>query len=251
MVDNKKILVVDDEELIRDMLEAAFSRIGVSVCSVTSGEEALEVLAHEYIPIMFIDLGLTTMSGFDLCEQIREDNPDAIIYALTGYAKLFGKQEILDAGFNDCFSKPVNLNTLYGAVDDASVTVNKLEKNAKPIESILIIDDDNDFRGMLAKMLRAEGFEVIQASDGDKGIKLLSEQVADLIIVDMIMPQKSGIDTIVDIKEIYPGGRFIAVSGGGRFTSEIDFDIAKKLGALTLNKPFQREELLNAIKEVQ
>ena len=61
----------------------------------------------------------------------------------------------------------------------------------------------------------------------------------------------TGVDTIVDIKEKYPGGRFIAVSGGGRFTSEIDFDIAEKLGALTLNKPFQREELFNAIKEVQ
>ena len=55
---------------------------------------------------MFIDLGLETMNGFELCENIRKNNPDAIIYALTGYAGLFGPQEILEAGFDDYFAKP-------------------------------------------------------------------------------------------------------------------------------------------------
>jgi DNA-binding response OmpR family regulator len=253
VVNNKKILVVDDEDLIRDMLEKAFGRIGISVCSVASGEEALEVLAHEYIPVMFIDLGLEKMSGFDLCQQIRKDNPDIVIYALTAYVKLFGQQEILGAGFNDCFSKPVSLKTLYSAVKEAFIKVNKLAlaKIIKPIERVLIIDDDDDFRKNLAKMLEIEGFEVIEASDVEEGIKHQSEKPSDLIIVELILSQKRGLDLIVNIMNKYPETRFIAVSKGGGYFSEIEFSIAQTLGAVTLEKPFQREEMLNAIEQLQ
>jgi CheY-like chemotaxis protein len=132
-VENRKILVVDDEAPYRDMLERAFSRIGVSVCSVATGEEALEVLTREYIPVMFLDLGLETLNGLDLCEQIREDSPYAIIYALTGYTKLFGQQEILEAGFNDSFAKPFRLETLYQAVREAFEKIDQLAKSHNPV----------------------------------------------------------------------------------------------------------------------
>ena len=132
-VEKRKILVVDDEAPIRDMLERAFSGIDVSVCSVATGEEALEILTREYIPVMFLDLGLETLNGLDLCEQIREDCPYAIIYALTGYTKLFGQQEILEAGFNDYFTKPFRLDTLYQAVKEAFEKIDQLAKSYNPM----------------------------------------------------------------------------------------------------------------------
>jgi CheY-like chemotaxis protein len=103
---SKKILVVDDEDTIRDLLEYSLGKAGYSVRSVASGEEALEILSQESIPVMFIDLGLDlgTINGFELCEQIRKENPNAIIYALTGYAKLFDPHEFRKAGFDDYFA---------------------------------------------------------------------------------------------------------------------------------------------------
>ena len=102
-----KILVVDDEAAIREMLTTAFTRAGYAAFTAVNGEQALEILKQESIPLMFIDLGLQTMTGFELCERIRQKKRDAIIYALTGYAGLFERQEFLeDFFFREIFYKP-------------------------------------------------------------------------------------------------------------------------------------------------
>ena len=121
----RKILVVDDEQIILDMLGDAFSKVGYSVFLATNADEALEILTQESITLMFIDLGLETMSGFDLCERIRKDNSDAIIYALTGYAEFLGSHEILESGFDDCFAKPIRLKDLYQTVKESFEKLDK------------------------------------------------------------------------------------------------------------------------------
>jgi len=112
----RKILIVDDEASIREMLEMAFGKAGYLVRLATGAEEALGILRKEYIPVMFIDLGLEKMNGFELCENIRKINPKAIIYALTGYAGIFGPQKMFEAGFDDYFAKPISLKDIYLAV---------------------------------------------------------------------------------------------------------------------------------------
>ena len=109
----RKILVVDDERTVREILEIAFDRAGYSVRSATCAEKALDILKKESIPLMFIDIGLEKMNGFELCEHIRKDSPRAIIYALTGYAEFLGAYEIDKAGFDGCLVKPVKLETLF------------------------------------------------------------------------------------------------------------------------------------------
>ena len=254
-MNEKKILVVDDEAFIRDMLESAFGKVGYSVCSVASAEDALSILEHENFPVMFIDLALKTISGFELCERIRSNKPNALIYAISGYAKLLGKDEILEAGFNDCFAKPLNIKTLFQVVEEAFEKIDEIAKNDTPnqhiIKQILIIDDNKPFRKMLGKILLRMGFEICEASSGDEGIKHHAEKPVDLIIIDIIMPGKNGIETMLEIKEMDPEVKFIVVSGGGGYVYEINFDIAEKLGAITLQKPFKREEILTAIGQLQ
>ena len=124
----RKILIVDDEASIREMLEMAFGKAGYLVRLATGAEEALGILIKEYIPVMFIDLGLEKMNGFELCENIRKINPEAIIYALTGYAGVFGPQEMLEAGFDDYFGKPISLKDIYQAVKESFI---KLENKRR------------------------------------------------------------------------------------------------------------------------
>jgi len=121
----KRILVVDDERLIREMLEMAFNRAGYSVCSVSCAEEALDVLRQKSFPLMFIDLNLGGLNGFDLCKYIRESAPRSIIYALTAKADLIAKSEFDEAGFDGCIGKPVGIATLY---EIAKETFNKLNR---------------------------------------------------------------------------------------------------------------------------
>lgn len=115
---------------------------------------------------------------------------------------------------------------------------------------ILIIDDESQIRSMLRLMLERVGYEIAEAPDGIEGIRQYRENPADLIITDLIMPNKDGIGMIIDLKKEFPKVKIIAMSGGGVNRPEGYLDGAKKLGATrTLTKPIDREEMLKAVKE--
>ena len=116
--------------------------------------------------------------------------------------------------------------------------------------SILLIDDEQPFRSVLRQVLQNAGYEVVEAANGAEGIRSFLEKPADMIITDIIMPEKEGIETIIELKQDYPHVKLIAMSGGGWYGTDIDFDMAKKLGAHTLNKPFALQELLDVVGEL-
>jgi len=116
---------------------------------------------------------------------------------------------------------------------------------------ILIIDDEPQIRSMLKLMLERDGYEVAEAPDGIEGIRSYRQNPADLIITDLIMPNKDGIGVIIDLKKEFPDVKIIALSGGGLNKPEGYLKGAKKLGAAcTLTKPIDRGEMLRAIKDV-
>jgi len=116
---------------------------------------------------------------------------------------------------------------------------------------ILIIEDDRTIREVLRQILEHAGYEVMEASDGKEGISLYRERQADLIITDIIMPKKEGLETIVDLKADFPEVKIIAISGGGRLGPETYLELAGGFGAnRLLNKPFGHEELLEAVQDL-
>lgn len=116
---------------------------------------------------------------------------------------------------------------------------------------ILIIDDEPQIRSMLKLMLERDGYKVAEAPDGIEGIKIYRQTPADLIITDLIMPNKDGIGMIIELKKEFSDVKIIALSGGGLNKPEGYLKGAKKLGAAcTLTKPIDREEMLRAVKDV-
>lgn len=127
---NKKLLIVDDEKDVNDMLSEAFTLKGYKVVCACNAEEALAALTPE-IQVMFLDLKLPgDMGGLELCRKIREDFPSACIYAMTGHSSLFELADCRKAGFDDYFTKPTNLEMLYMAAEEAFERV-EAEKNSK------------------------------------------------------------------------------------------------------------------------
>jgi DNA-binding response OmpR family regulator len=117
--------------------------------------------------------------------------------------------------------------------------------------SILIIDDDAHFRAMLRQMLSRAGYEVKEAPNGKQGMRLYRTEPVDLVITDLIMPEKEGIETITDLRREFPGVKIIAVSGGGKIGPEDYLSGAKLLGAQRiLAKPVEKDEMLEAIREL-
>jgi len=116
---------------------------------------------------------------------------------------------------------------------------------------ILIIDDEAMIRDLLVNILEREGYETITASGGKDGIKIYRENPADLIITDLLMPEKDGLETIMELRREFQDVKIIAMSGGGKVDPDTYLQIAKTMGAIkTISKPFERKELLKTIQEI-
>jgi CheY-like chemotaxis protein len=113
---------------------------------------------------------------------------------------------------------------------------------------ILLIDDNADLRQMVAHMLETAGHEVFQAADGEEGIVLHGRILPQLVITDLLMPGKEGIETIMALKRDRPHVKILAISGGGRSGAIDILEMAHRLGAdRTLTKPFRKAEVLDAV----
>ena len=118
--------------------------------------------------------------------------------------------------------------------------------------NILIIDDNYDFRKLFREVLEQSGYDVYEAGDGEEGISAYKDNNIDLVITDMIMPKKEGLETMIELRRDFPLVKIIAMSGDG-FEAPMNYlDGAKLLGGATraFIKPFSMEDMLEAIGEV-
>jgi len=119
------------------------------------------------------------------------------------------------------------------------------------MKKILIIDDDVFVRKILIKLLERNEYTVIAASNGDQGIQLFKDHHPDLVITDIIMPEKEGLETIGELKELNSDVKIIAMSGGGFGDPGMYLDLASGFGAVrTFSKPINNNELLSTIKDL-
>ncbi|GAB6093861.1 response regulator [Desulfatiferula olefinivorans] len=116
---------------------------------------------------------------------------------------------------------------------------------------ILIIDDDTQLCAMLKQLLERRGYQVITAADGDEGLALYAREGARLVITDLIMPVREGIETIAELIKSSPDVTIFAMSGGGRLKPDSYLNLAETFGAIrTFTKPIDRTALLAAVAEV-
>jgi len=117
--------------------------------------------------------------------------------------------------------------------------------------SILLVDDDEQLRTMLSVVLRRAGYEVRVAIDGIEASNFYRSHPTDLIITDLIMPEKEGLEMIRELRKDYPQAKIIAMSGGGRTGTMNCLEVARAFGAQqVLEKPFTHQEMLEAIRRV-
>lgn len=128
-----------------------------------------------------------------------------------------------------------------------------LESDHTPREKearVLLIDDDSMARHTVAMMLEQLGYHVLQADSGESGLIAFREELPHLVVTDLIMPKKEGIEIICEIKSEKPDTRIVAISGGGRLHAFDLLTMAQHLGAdAMLRKPFGVRELADAVTQ--
>lgn len=114
---------------------------------------------------------------------------------------------------------------------------------------ILVIDDDPQHRTMLQSLLRLDGHDVATLDSGDRALLSCRQRPPDLVVLDVLMPIKDGIETTIELRQAFPALKILAISGGRRtLTPAFNLESAALVGAdATLPKPFTRSELLACI----
>lgn len=114
---------------------------------------------------------------------------------------------------------------------------------------ILIVDDEAGVRSTLRSMLERRGYEVVEAADGDECLKVLAQQGADLVLLDILMPRREGLETLLQLRNQGHGPPVIAMSGGGAIATSVLLKSASVLGACeALDKPIRAEALVAAVE---
>ncbi|MBF0294985.1 MAG: response regulator [Magnetococcales bacterium] len=117
---------------------------------------------------------------------------------------------------------------------------------------ILVIDDDISIRALLREILEEEGHVVEEATDGRAGLRQFRKQRPDLVMTDILMPEKDGVELIMELKELSAQIPILAMSGGGRgLDAAFNLRMAQDFGAnRVLVKPFSRSQALELVQEI-
>lgn len=117
--------------------------------------------------------------------------------------------------------------------------------------TILIVDDEDQVRSAMTLFLTRKGYRVLEARNGKSAEEVLRKKLPDLILTDLIMPDRDGLELLAFVRKNAPSVPVIAMSGGGRINPTDYLELARRLGAIrTLEKPFPSAQLLATIEEV-
>ena len=124
-----------------------------------------------------------------------------------------------------------------------------MSNQPKP-RAILVVDDEPTSREMISLMLEKRGYQVATANDGRAGEQCLAQKAFDLVITDLLMPERDGLELIGALRRHHPGIHIIAITGGGHLPGSKYLQLARGLGAHTLlEKPFSEAALLGAVEQ--
>ncbi len=238
------VLVVDDEPPIVKLLTQTLRRIGYTVTGRTDSAEALELFRSDPhgFDLAILDQAMPGLSGPELARAMHGIRPDLPIVACSGHKEAITPEEAKAAGVRDHLLKPVDRVVLANRIRQI------LDQNRR---TILVVDDEKPIRTLLRLTLERAGYEVVEARNGAEGMHLYRLHTPDLVITDMLMGKKGGIDMIYELASDFPDARIIAVTGGGAYGTESLLEAARDLGALrTFSKPLPQKALLRAVREI-
>ena len=114
----KKVLVVDDEDFHRELMQKLLSKLGYQVAVAESAEEAFTLLKQEKFPVILTDLIMLEMDGVEFCQMLRETDTKTVVIALSGHTELYDTDKLIEAGFDNHLTKPINVETISQAINE-------------------------------------------------------------------------------------------------------------------------------------
>jgi CheY-like chemotaxis protein len=248
------ILVVDDEAAIRSLMRKSLEEVGHQVVEARDGAEGLQVFQEHRPDLVITDIFMPEKEGLGLIRELKKHPEQVKILAMSGGSRIVAGDFLelaRDLGVASTLRKPFSMLALRAAVTEALGMTITLSRPSASMATILVIDDDNQHRAAVRKILEASGYKVLEAKNPEMGEPLYRKERPELVVVDFFMPEKSGLTLIRDLRREFADARFIAMSGESGLTPADYHHLAFAVGAAaTLFKPFTAEELLETISQV-
>jgi len=239
---HEAILIVEDSPDVRRLLRTMLQSLGYSVLEAASAAQAAALSSGHagVIDLLVADVVLGDSTGVELARRLRESRPGLPVLHISGYAQDGAVLESMHESGAEFLAKPFTLAALAERIRRI------LDRQKR--HRVLFVDDDAAVTLFASRVLREAGFEVLVAGDGSLALSMIEAEHPDLVITDLVMPGREGLETIMMLRKSHPSLPVIATSGAfdGHFLKP-----AAMLGARArLPKPFSQEALLEAVRAV-
>jgi len=233
------ILVVDDNTDLLKTFALILKRKGYIVDMAEDGVQALDKFRSQRFDVVIMDVVMPRMDGIEALQKMKEINPEAKIILMTAYCEEERLQKVTKEGAYSTLYKPVNIARLMELLGEVT-----------GVPSILVVDDDDNFRLSMARMLEIQGFQVITAASGGEAIRIARQRVINMAFIDIKMSVMDGLTTSLKLKEVKPDILIVMMTGYRDEVRAIVEEATGK-GVLTcLYKPFNVVDLKEVVSQV-
>ena len=264
MSDKRKILIVDDDEVVRLSYLRSLSGSSCNVEAASNGEEALQTMEQGPVDVVLLDIRMPGMDGMSVLRAIKQKWPASEVVIITGYPSVDNAKDQADgpAGRNQRHrrrdhppelgaatnprqrrgrlyrlsgkSEPIKLST--------EITANsKKEKTMTATRKVLVVDDDPVVRKSFDRVLTGKGYAVITAENGEEALRKLADEKYDVVYTDIRMPGMNGLEVAEQLKAKQPWTPVVIITGYGTEEAEAR---AKAAGVSNfLHKPLSPETI--------
>lgn len=233
-----KVLVVDDDPNLTDLLVDTLSAIGYEPHSAGSAHEALDVLAKMPIDLVISDINMPEMSGIELLQEIKKKNRRLPVMLITGIGSDGIKAQAYSKGADGFLAKPFRIGTMESEIGKMLSSLRK--------RRIVVIDDNEEFLASLCQRLEEGDNEVHAFTTVKDTTTYLTENPVDLVITDLKMPDGDGISLISQLHDRFPNLPVVMVSAYA--TDDLVERIRQSGVQKFLTKPVNFSELDDVVK---
>ncbi|NLI10173.1 MAG: response regulator, partial [Elusimicrobia bacterium] len=216
-----KILIIDDDGIVRDAVKSFLSRNGHEVFCAADGLNGITLYKNIRPDAVILDREMPNLTGSQVLEKIREFSKTVPVIILTGYDSPEDAAQYIKEGATSFLSKAGGLVPLLDEIEkicpsnsntkreNIHMTTAKKEKT----EKILIADDEEPVRNMLSRFVASLGFKAIIAENGTQAVELFKKEKPEIILLDIYMPQKNGIEALEEIISQDPSSAVMMITG--------------------------------------
>ena len=251
-----KVLVIDDDRMNCDLLQAVLTRHGYDVHSATSGLEGLNLFRQHNPRVTILDLRMPEMDGLTVLKEIRAIDPHAPVIILGGGATEVQENQARALRVTDFVRKGLSLDVLVEGVNRVVQQPARKQEGAGPQtgtatetgETVLVVDDEQLVRDLLVQFVSLRGYRALGVKDGAQALSMVEQTPPDLILLDLMLPGMSGVEVLRRLREKHFNGAIIIVTGSS------DEELLEEAWSLhpqeVISKPIDLEKLLAIIQLV-